>query len=64
MVLVEARHIDGGSNHWVDSIDGGFGQLMHDLVMMVMVDLVMIRRDRLDAIKRCSTRVESTTVII
>ena len=35
MTLVEVTHIDGGCNHWMDRIDGGFRELMHDLVMMV-----------------------------
>ena len=43
MMLVEAMHIDGGFDRWIDIIDSGFGQLMHDLVMMTAIDLVMIK---------------------
>ena len=36
---------------------------MVDLVMMTMLDLVMMRRDRHDAIRRHSTRVGSMIVL-
>ena len=64
MVLAEATRIDGGSNHWVDRIDSGFGQLMLYLFMMTTVDLVMMNKGSADAIRRCSMKDESTIVLI
>ena len=44
-MLVEVTYIYGQSNHWIDRIISGFGSLMMDLVMMVVVDFVMMRLD-------------------
>ena len=43
-MIVEVMRIDGGSHHWINRINNGFGKLIQDLVMMVMVNLVMIKR--------------------
>ena len=53
MVLVEATRIDGGSDRWVGRIDDRFVYLMHDLVIMTVDYLVIIK----DKLTRCYKKV-------
>ena len=63
MVLVEVTRIYGRSNHWIDRIIDRFGSLMTDLIMMTAFDLVMMRMDQLDTIRRFWVGVGRTIVL-